>query len=251
LSLVGAVLFLAKAPQPAGVSASRKLGLVFVGFLPFTALVLGQTLAPHKINVVKLYHGTLKYDVRDVPIIGSPDARAFIVELFDYTCPDCFEMHAQLAAARAKMTNSFSIITLPAPLDSTCNPRVRVTPAKHKNACEYAKLGLALRRCGSDVFQKYDEWFYGGGSIPTLDAAREEARMLAGKETLENALADPWVNQTLKKGVTLYEQNGRETKMYRIPQLIVGDTLNIGPVRNLDELVRLLKEHLPEAGRLP
>jgi hypothetical protein len=149
------------------------------------------------------------------------------------------------------MTNSFSIIALPAPLDSTCNPRVRVTPAKHKNACEYAKLGLALRRCGSDVFQKYDEWFYGGGSIPTLDAAREEARMLAGKEALENALADPWVNQTLKKGVTLYEQNGRETKMYRIPQLIVGDTLNIGPVRNLDELVRLLKEHLPEAGRLP
>ena len=251
LSLAGAILFLAKAPRPAAVSPSRKVALAFVGLLPFTALVLGQTMAPHKINVVKLYRGTLKYDVRDVPLIGNVDAKAFILDLFDYTCPDCFEMHSHLTEARAKLTNSFSIIALPCPLDATCNPRVRKTPPKHKNACDYAKLGLALRRCGSDLFQKYDEWFFAAESIPTLDAARDEARMLAGKEALDKALADPWVNATLNKGFALYEQNGRETKTYRIPQLVIGNTLNIGPVRNTDELLKLLQDHLPEAGRLP
>lgn len=244
LSLFGSILFLAKAPRPATATQSRKIALAMFAVVPFAALVAGQQLAPHKINTVAVYNGAYKFDLREAPLIGNPDAKSFVVDLFDYTCPDCHQMHGHLTAARERMTNSFSIICIPCPLDSNCNPRVKVTPAKHKNACEYARIGLALRRCSSALFQQYDDWFFGQGSTPALDAAREKAATLAGKDRLEKALADPWVNATLQKGVSMYEQNGRESRMYRVPQLIVGDTINYGPMRNVDELIRFLENHL-------
>jgi uncharacterized membrane protein len=247
LSVIGAVLFLSKAPQPATTSRARKLAFVALALVPFAALIAGQELAPHKTNTVTLYRGALKFDLRDAPMIGSPEAKSFIVELFDYTCPDCHDMHAKLATARERMTNAFSIILVPCPLDANCNSHVRNTQPKHKNACEYARLGLALRRCGAKLFQQYDEWFFSRGSIPTLEAAREQAAALAGKESLEKALADPWVATTVQRGIFIYNENGRESKNYRIPEIIVGDTINFGPVRTVDELVRLLQEHLPAA----
>lgn len=248
LSAIGAILFLIKAPRPGTFTTSRFVAFAALGILPFIALVAGQHLAPHKINVVSLYKGTLKFDLREAPIVGSPEAKAFVVDLFDYTCPDCNEMHRLLTKARERMNNSFSIISIPCPLDANCNPQIKRTSPKHTNACEFARIGMAMRRVGSGTFEKYQDWFFTQPAIPKLDAARAHAESIAGKDALEKALADPWVAQMIERGTTLYGQNGRDTKNFRIPQLIVGDTINFGPVRNLDELINLLENHLSKSA---
>jgi uncharacterized membrane protein len=248
LSFIGAILFLTKAPRPAAVRNSRIIAVAALGLIPFAALAAGQHFAPHKINVVTLYKGTLKFDLRDAPIVGSPDAKAFIVDLFDYTCPDCNELHRLLTTARQRMTNSFAIISLPSPLDANCNPQLKRTSPKHTNACEFARVGMAMRRVSSKTFEEYQDWFFTQPAIPKLEAARAKAESLAGKAEFDKALADPWVSETIKRGVTLYQENGRTMKNYRIPQLIVGDTINFGPVRNLDELINLLETHLPKSA---
>ncbi|HUS35723.1 MAG TPA: vitamin K epoxide reductase family protein [Verrucomicrobiae bacterium] len=248
LSFIGAILFLTKAPRPAALPAPRFIVFAVLGLLPFAALVAGQELAPHKMNVVTLYKGTLKFDLREAPIVGNPDAKAFVVDLFDYTCPDCNEMHRLLAKARERLNNSFSIISIPCPLDANCNPQIKRTSPKHTNACEFARIGMAMRRVGSSTFEQYQDWFFTQPSIPKLDAARAQAESMAGKDALEKALADPWVAQMISRGTALYAQNGRDTKNFRIPQLIVGDTINFGPVRNLDDLINLLENHLPKSA---
>jgi len=242
LAVIGAILFLVKTPH----RLPRKALLIVAGLLPFAALVAGQKFAPHKINVVSLYRGTLKFDLRDAPIIGSPDAKAFIVDIFDYTCPDCHAMHKHLTAARKQLNDSFSIICAPSPLDSKCNPRMRSTPPKHKDACDYARLGLAMRRISPESFHQYQDWFFNQPAIPSLELSRATADALAGKEAVHNALRDPWVATTLRKSIDIYEQNGRESKNFRIPQLIIGEAINYGPVSNTDELVRLINQYLPK-----
>ena len=242
VAVVGAVLLLSKAKL---IPTPRKLAFVIAGLLPLAALVAGQKFAPHRINVVTLYRGTLKFDLREAPLIGSPDAKKFIVDVFDYTCPDCHAMHKHLAAARQQLTNSFSIICVPAPLDAKCNPRMRSTPPKHKDACEYARVGIAMRRVGAEKFHEYQDWFFGQPSIPSFEVARAKAESIATKESLDKALADPWVATTLKKGVDIYEQNGKETRNYRVPQLVIGEAINFGPVSSPDEIIRLVNQYLP------
>jgi uncharacterized membrane protein len=250
LSVCGAAIFLFKARRPINLSVAHRAVLAVLALMMFSGLVAGQKLAPHKTNVVSVYHGKFRMDIREAPVIGSLNNTDFIISLFDYTCPDCHDMHALLKAARERKTNSFSIISLPAPLDATCNPKIKVTRPKHKDACEYARVGLAMRKCGRDLFQKYDDWFFGQGRIPTLEAAREQAATLAGKERLEQALADPWVDQTLRTGINLYEEVGATTRSYRLPQIIIGDTVNTGPMSSLNELMTLLETRLHTASAM-
>lgn len=246
LSVTGSILFLLKAPKPALIQPRLRWGLGFAALVAFGSVVAGQKFAPHRTNIVSIYNGTLRFDVREAPILGSAENGRYMVSLFDYTCPDCHEMHALLKAARERLTNSFSIISLPVPLDANCNPGIRVTRDKHKDACEYARIGMAMRKAGADLFAKYDEWFFGHqGKIPTLEDARSQARTLAGPAAFEKALADPWVNEMIRQGISIYDKNGAATRSYRLPQIVVGDTVNIGPVANLDELLNLLQKRLP------
>jgi uncharacterized membrane protein len=248
LSVVGAVLFLVKAPRPA-VSGARRLSLAALGAMLVGGLVAGQELAPHRTNVLSIYKGTIEFNLREVPLIGSPDADRFIVSLFDYTCHDCQVMHGRLVKAREHFTNSFSIITMPLPLDQRCFPRITRQQAAHREACDYAKLGLALRRVSLESFQKYEEWYFGHAETPALETCREKAREIVGKEALEKALSDPWVDGMIRKSISIYEENGKATKSYRLPQIIVGETVNTGPLRDLNELVTLLETRLPGAMR--
>jgi uncharacterized membrane protein len=246
LGVIGAGLFLAKAPRPGALRVGRLALPGLLALLAFGGLVAGQKFAPRKINVTGTTEtAKFKFDLREAPIIGSPQNKAYVVSLFDYTCPDCHEMHAHLLAARAKFNNSFSIISMPVPLDAACNPRVRQTPPKHAGACDYARLGLAMRRCGAELYQKYDDWFFSRGGIPPYASARAQAESLAGAAALEKALADPWVGQVIQEGVRIYERNGAALRAYRLPQLIVGNRVHMGPVRDLVELTALLQRDLP------
>jgi uncharacterized membrane protein len=255
LAVVGSILVLSQAPfakKPAPMAQGAKpifdlrtiTALLALAFLCFGTLAGGQKLFPCKTNIIRVVKGKIDLDARELPLIGSPDASHFIVGLLDYTCPDCHDMHAQLLAAREKLKNSFSIICLPLPLDSKCNYLVRTTQPRHANDCEYSRIGFATRRVSLEVFQKYDKWFFDQSIFPTVEQARQHAAELAGTAEIEKALVDPWVEKMIQTTVSIYDRNQRATRSMRLPQLIIGEKLNLGPVRNVDELADLISSNL-------
>jgi hypothetical protein len=75
-----------KSSSNPGFSGKSAVLAVLIGLLAFAALPIAQELKPEKINIVRIHRGAFDFDLREVPLIGSPDAAQFIVTLFDYTC---------------------------------------------------------------------------------------------------------------------------------------------------------------------
>ncbi len=214
------------------------------GIALVTALAATQATFPHKMNLVRVHKGTFKLDMRELPRLGSDSASRVFVSLFDYTCPDCRDMHKNLAAAVKHYGSQLAIASLPMPLDGKCNPLVRKTTKKHEKACDFAKLGLAMRRVSNAAFIQFDEWIFEQRETPSLEQAQEKARQIAGAEPLKAALADPWVDRTLQIGISLYELNGNITGSQRMPQLVIGDIVNVGPLARPEDLYALLEKNL-------
>jgi uncharacterized membrane protein len=254
LGFTGVLCLLSQAPffsedrrkfsNNSGLTGRMAMIPILIGLLAFAVLPIAQKLKPGKINVVRIHQGAFDFDLGEVPLIGSPDAAQFIVTLFDYTCPACQEMHRELVAARGKMSNAFSVVALPLPLDPRCNWTLKTTKAIHKQACDYARLGLAIRRVGLEPYEQYDQWFFNLPKTPSLEDARQHAIDLIGKPALDKNLTDPWIEKTIQTSVAIYAKNGKLIHSSQLPQLIIGDDVIAGPVHGVDQLVTVLTEKL-------
>ncbi len=236
-------------PALRGVRVSAALLAFLVGGLATGTTALLQYQFPHRLNIVRVHRGSFKLNLSELPRLGSASATRVFVSLFDYTCPDCQTMHKHLEKALEHYGDELGIVTLPVPLDSKCNPLVRRTQPKHQEACEYAKLGMAVQRVSSKAFTDYDAWFFSQPVTPPLTECVAKATSLTGIDALKKAQSDPWVDQTIQTAVSLYEWNGNITGVYRMPQLVIGDRVNVGPVASSEELYRLLEDHLGVAAR--
>lgn len=231
-----------------GLSGKSAALAVLIGLLAFATLPIAQELKPGKINVVRIHRGAFDFDLREAPLIGSPDAAQFIVTLFDYTCPSCQEMHRELVAARTKMNNAFSVVALPLPLDPRCNSMITRTKSIHMQACDYARLGLAIRRVGLEPYEQYDQWFFNLSKTPSLDEARQHAIGLIGKAALDKNITDPWIDKTIQTSVAIYARNEKEIHSLQLPQLIIGDAVIAGPIHTVDQLVNVLTTNLAKVS---
>ena len=225
--------------SPAQASLAALAGLMLVA-----ALAGSQTLFPKQRNLLSVYEGKFQFDREEVPILGARNAPKALVSLFDYTCPDCHELHKHLMTVLQQFTNALCIVALPMPLDSRCNSAVRVTPRKHLLACDYAKIGLAVQRANRQAFADYDQWIFAQKVLPSLDQAKTFAQGLVGKARFEKSMTDPWIGKMITNSVALYQENRNRTRSGQMPQLIIGDKLNIGPVRRTEDLFALVEKHL-------
>lgn len=236
-------------PGPAGVAAPKFPRLMLVagtaGLIAVGILAAGQTLFPHRMNLVQLHQGTIRLDRRDLPCLGPADAPHVIVSLFDYTCPDCRDLHRLLREAQQRSAEPLAILALPVPLDPGCNSAVRRALPKHTNACEFARLALAVRHADAAAFEKLDDWLFEQPKLPGLDQARAKAAEWVGEEVFRAALTNRWVETTLQTGVRLYLANQRTTRSLRMPQLMIGEAVSVGPLRNVEDLLGLLEKNLP------
>jgi len=69
-------------------------------------------------------------------------------------------MHSTLAKMRERYGDQVSVILMPMPLDGKCNPRIMKTAPVHANACELAKLALAVWLADRAAFTKLDQWLF-------------------------------------------------------------------------------------------
>jgi uncharacterized membrane protein len=201
----------------------------------------GSGLVGHDLN---LYHGKIKLDPADLPLMGSASATNLIVSAFDYTCSHCRALHGVLRQIERRFSGKVAIITLPVPLDALCNPLILLTAPANENACEYARLGLAVWHARPEAFEEFDNWMFSTTAVPSLEEARARARDLVGRDQFVRALSGGWVAAQLQTDVQLYEASSRASRDSRLPILVIGDTETHGAIDDLDDLTRLIEQHL-------
>ncbi|MBN2505590.1 MAG: hypothetical protein JXQ71_02735 [Verrucomicrobia bacterium] len=191
-------------------------------------------------RVLVLYGGAFELDLEDVPLLGSADAPVVAVALHDYTCHHCRIMHAHLAQARREFSNRLSIVNLLMPLDPKCNKLVRRAHPDHVNACEYARLGLAVWRAKGAAMEAFDDWVFTRERLPPPWEARRFAEQLVGSNALQRALQDAWVDRQLQVGIRIYATNYLHYRQGSMPQVILGSNVVVGTLGSARDLYPLV-----------
>jgi hypothetical protein len=193
---------------------------------------------PQRQRIISLLDRKAEIDIYQHPILGSPEARHVVVKLFDYTCPHCRVMHGHLQAARQQFGPDLAIVMLPVPMNSSCNQFVLRTDAKHVEACELAKLALAVWGADAARFEAFDAWLFAPDHPPTAVQARAKAVELVGEAALNRELGDWRLGDRLAIGVKLYHLAGQGA----IPKVLVPPSGMIrGRVESRGEVLQFLQ----------
>jgi uncharacterized membrane protein len=195
-------------------------------------------------RLFSIHDGKFQLNLRETPLIGSPEAPHVVVSLFDYTCHHCRLMHGHLKQVYQSFSNQLAIVSLPMPLDSDCNPLVKLTPAPHVNACQYARIGLAVWRAKREVSEEFDDWLFAPERPLSVDEVRQHAEKLVGKERFERAFGDEWITRQIQQDVDIFRANTQVTHKGAMPQLIVGGAIAVGEMARADDLYRLLEAQM-------
>lgn len=198
------------------------------------------------LRVITTHSGHFQYNLSELPLLGPLDAANVIVSLFDYTCHHCHIMHGHLQEALRQFSNSLAVVSLPMPLDAECNPLVTRTPRVATNACNYARLGLAVWRADRTRFPQFEEFMWARPTPPPIMEATTHAANLVGADNLARALADKWVSDRLQMDVSIYHTNVLMLGNGSMPQLIIGQKVSAGSLTDAEALVKLLRENLPK-----
>ena len=192
-----------------------------------TAPVVAPSAAPAS-KFLDVFGGRIRLDLAQVPVWGSVDAPHKLLSLYDYTCHHCRDMHSRVVEVQRSFGGRLAVVSLPMPLDGQCNPLVTRTPAPHVNACQYARLGLAVGRAKPGAIEKYDDWFFGFDRPPSLTDATNQAVALVGAAAFEKAASDPWIEQQIQTAIALYKISGLEYRQGSMPQFIIGTNIISG-----------------------
>lgn len=185
--------------------------------------------------------GDLRLPVRELPILGSPDAEHLLVLLYDYACPHCRATHGYLIDGLDPYAGQYAVVLLPMPLDAKCNPTVEETEPRFEDSCELARLALAVWRASPSEFAQFDAWLYETDSPRPAGEARAHAESLIEKTELDAALNDAWVGSRIDADIEAYQASGAD----QIPVLVSpGIDTVVGRPESADELFGLLEKEL-------
>ncbi len=247
------VFFSARATAPSSAlpgAAARRVGrppllwpFALLALLGVGALIGGQVLAESGLSnsVVKISKNGVRYDWRDFPMLGAPDAPHVILVMQDYTCPHCRRTHPAVAALRKRYGAQVAVVSAIVPMNGKCNPVITQTNPIATNACDLARIALAVWRAKPDAFDEMDQWMFSQFEPPTPDVARQHAAALVGESAFKAAEADPWVGRTLRRSVDLY----RDARMGIIPKIVLShDTTLSGEIDDPTALFQLTEREL-------
>jgi hypothetical protein len=195
-------------------------------------------------GILSLYNEQFLIKLDEVPMIGSLNASNIIVYLFDYTCHHCRSLHAILAAAQAQYGSRLGIVSIPMPMSTNCNHLIPGNFNSSSNACDYARLGLAVWRAKPEVHRQFDDWVFAPEVPEPVEKVKEYAVQLVGADKLEAALADPWIEAQIQTDCLLHQANWNATGKPAMPQLILGNAISLGPLNSVEHLSILLNRYI-------
>lgn len=188
-------------------------------------------------RVASIQGGAIKLKVADWPHIGPTNAKYFVVEMFDYCCPPCRETFKAIRGAQDRLADQLAIVLLPVPLNSDCNPTIKVTGPNYKESCALSKLAVATWRVDPKAFTSLHMWMLADDQPPTYAEAIAKARTLVDPEKLDAELASGVPDQFIARHVALYKRVGEGS----IPKLMFPQTSVVGKFTSVDGLVDLIR----------
>ncbi len=205
---------------------------------PATLLMAQVEAAPEKPKATATILNGIKLHTDAWPLVGDPDAKMVFVEMFDYTCSHCQETHKSLAAACKHFGDDLAVITLPVPMDQSCNSTVRSTSAEHRDACNLAKLAVAVWLVDHAKFAEFHDYLF--ESKPNYAAALTHASTVVDKDKLDSVLAGTVPSDYISKHVSLYKRAGAGT----IPKMLFPRTTTVGAVSSSQTLIDMINRYL-------
>lgn len=184
--------------------------------------------------------GQFVLNLTEVPVHGNLHAPRKVVKLFDYTCHHCRDMHHHFQPVLESYSNQLAVVSLPMPLDASCNHIMKQTPRAHVNACEYAKLGLAVFYASPGSVPAFDEWIFAPPRPPSLQEAHRFAASLVGTQALSAALIDPRIERQIQQDISIYLTNSRTAGSAKMPQLLFTEGTTIGASTSVADLLGIL-----------
>jgi protein-disulfide isomerase/uncharacterized membrane protein len=176
------------------------------------------------------------------PLVGNPDAELVFVELFDYTCSHCQRTHQSLKAAEQKYGDRLAVISLPVPLDGKCNPTVRSTDATHAEACDIAKLAIAVWTIDRQQFAEFHDYLF--ASKPTYAQAMVKAQSMVDAHKLKLTLQSTLPADYVKRHIALYQKAGAG----QIPKLMFPGITTVGAIESPTTMIQLIEQHLVKSN---
>jgi hypothetical protein len=171
-------------------------------------------------------------------VLGRRESRHVVINMFDYTCHYCRDLHGFLLRAAAARPDDLAVLAMPVPTEVACNPFIPKTPPENVGACEYARYALAVFRARPEAFAEFDKWLWEPPRPPALEAIRLKAESLVGRTALQAALADPWLQKRMAEALAIYDAVGQG----RIPKLLLAKAVTSGPIASYEQLERILKK---------
>ena len=186
-------------------------------------------------------NGELRIDVHELPVLGSPNAPEMLVLLYDYCCPHCRATHRYLQDGLVRYPDQYGVVLLPMPLDAKCNPAVEETEPRFEEACELARIALAVWRADRAAFEEFDRWLFEPERPRTAATAREYAGQLLPGRNFEEATSEDWISERIAADVAAYNSSGAQT----IP-VILSPSLDtvVGRPASAEELFSILEAEL-------
>jgi uncharacterized membrane protein len=230
-----------------GMAAGLPLAGVMLAGVLAASQVLIRPLAVYQTGVARAVAGEPATAPRAAPRLGPADAPYVVTLLFDFKCPHCQRVHALLDAAVRRYNGKLAFALCPTPLNTQCNPHVQRDVEMFRDACELAKVGLAVWAADPAAYPAFDQWMFsfeaGDRWRPrTLEAATAKAVELVGQAKLDAARADPWVDEYLRASVKIYGDTFDGAGV--IPKLIYGSTWVCPEPEGVDDLLSVLHDTL-------
>jgi len=191
-----------------------------------------------KRRLIIVHGGQFSLDIRQWPLLGKPDAKYVFVEMFDYTCPYCRATHQAVRGAMQHFGDDLAIIALPVPLDAACNRSVAQTAPEHAEACEIAKIAVAVWRVNRKKFAEFHSWLFDPSSRPTAADALQHAAQLVGEKAIRDELNKPTAGSYVTRHVELYERVGSGS----LPKILFSSTSVSGSVESASTLIDMITQ---------
>ena len=210
---------------------------------------IAETNSPIKLSEPKadLYpipRTNLKLDAAKLPVLGKRDAPNRFALMFDYTCHHCRKLHGFVRELIPKYNGKLSCLLIPVPLDAKCNSLMKTTQPDHVDACEYAKICLAVHQVAPKKYNAFDQWLFSEhDTAKPLKQVRAHADNLAGMDALSQAISSNALKAQLQKNIEAYKLNSKNGRSSSMPQTIIKDRAIFGPppsAQALDDVLNKL-----------
>ncbi len=192
-------------------------------------------------------------DVNSLPLLGNREARHVAIAMIDYTCKYCRNLHMELEKVVSMHPYDIAFLMVPMPLDSECNPALASrgfeTSRSHVEACEFARLALAMNRTSPEAFRNWDREIMHRSRFPTFMEALTLARSMVDPRELAENIIDPWVQTQINASSKIYDNHYSVYGKGTMPQMIMNDKPQFTPFNGAVDVVNRLRAAFP--GQFP